>query len=90
MRLGQNPAKIKGLPAYKPTQVGLASLTYVPTQEGYWREARRRARRRNLPPPTPATPWNVDFSPLPNSAIVPLVSSPCAAALTQSLLPLAA
>lgn len=39
MRIGQNPSKIKGSPAYKPAGVGIATLTYVPALEGYFREA---------------------------------------------------
>lgn len=40
MRLGQNPSKMRGSPAYQPHQIGLATLTYVPAFEGYFREAR--------------------------------------------------
>jgi hypothetical protein len=40
MRIGQNPSKIKGLPAYTPKRVGVASLTFVPSFEGYFRQAR--------------------------------------------------
>ena len=39
MRIGQNPSKVKGSPAYTPARVGIASLTYVPALEGYFREA---------------------------------------------------
>jgi hypothetical protein len=39
MRLGQNPAKAKGSPAYQPTKIAIVSLTYAPTLEGYFREA---------------------------------------------------
>ena len=39
MRVGQNPSKMRGSPAYQPKKVGLASLTYVPALEGYFREA---------------------------------------------------
>jgi len=39
VRVGQNPSKIKGLAAYKPALVGIASLTYVPALEGYFRES---------------------------------------------------
>jgi len=39
MRVGQNPSKMRGSPAYQPQKVGLASLTYVPTLDGYFREA---------------------------------------------------
>lgn len=40
MRIGQNPSKMRGSPAYSPKRVGLATLTYVPALEGYFREAR--------------------------------------------------
>jgi GT2 family glycosyltransferase len=40
MRIGQNPSKAKGSPAYQPAKVGTASLTYVPALEGYFRQAR--------------------------------------------------
>jgi hypothetical protein len=40
MRIGQNPSKMRGSPAYTPKRVGLASLTYVPDLQGYFREAR--------------------------------------------------
>jgi len=39
VRIGQNPSKIKGIAAYKPTRVGIASLTYIPALEGYFRES---------------------------------------------------
>jgi hypothetical protein len=39
MRLGQNPSKAKGSPAYTPARVGTASLTFVPALEGYFRQA---------------------------------------------------
>jgi hypothetical protein len=39
MRIGQNPSKAKGSPAYKPARVGIATLTYIPALEGYFREA---------------------------------------------------
>jgi hypothetical protein len=39
MRIGQNPSKVKGSPAYAPARVGIAMLTYVPSMEGYFREA---------------------------------------------------
>lgn len=39
MRIGQNPSKAKGSPAYQPARVGTASLTYVPALEGYFRQA---------------------------------------------------
>ena len=35
MRHGQNPAKM-GLPAYKPKELGLGLLSYIPTQDGYF------------------------------------------------------
>jgi glycosyltransferase involved in cell wall biosynthesis len=35
MRKGQNPAKM-GLPAYQPKKLGLALLSYIPTQDGYF------------------------------------------------------
>jgi hypothetical protein len=35
MRKGQNPAKM-GLPAYKPKELGLGILSYIPSQEGYF------------------------------------------------------
>jgi hypothetical protein len=35
MRKGQNPAKM-GLPAYQPKKLGLALLSYIPSQEGYF------------------------------------------------------
>ena len=39
MRIGQNPSKAKGSPAYTPARIGTASLTYVPDLEGYFRQA---------------------------------------------------
>jgi hypothetical protein len=39
MRIGQNPSKVKGSPAYKSARIGIASLTYVPALEGYFRES---------------------------------------------------
>jgi len=35
MRKGQNPAKM-GLPAYRPKRLGIALLSYIPSQEGYF------------------------------------------------------
>ena len=35
MRQGQNPAKM-GLPAYQPKKLGLALLSYIPSQDGYF------------------------------------------------------
>jgi hypothetical protein len=38
MRKGQNPARI-GLPAYTPKRLGVASLVYIPHQEGYFAQS---------------------------------------------------
>lgn len=38
MRIGQNPAKM-GLPAYSPKRLGIALLTFIPTQDGYFSQA---------------------------------------------------
>lgn len=38
MRKGQNPAKM-GLPAYQPKRLGLAFLSYIPSQEGYFAQS---------------------------------------------------
>jgi glycosyltransferase involved in cell wall biosynthesis len=38
MRQGQNPAKM-GLPAYQPKKLGLALLSYIPSQTGYFAQA---------------------------------------------------
>jgi glycosyltransferase involved in cell wall biosynthesis len=38
MRLGSNPAKT-GVPAYSPRQLGVALLTYIPNQAGYFANA---------------------------------------------------
>jgi glycosyltransferase involved in cell wall biosynthesis len=38
MRKGQNPAKM-GLPAYQPKRVGIALLSWIPSQEGYFSQA---------------------------------------------------
>ena len=35
MRTGANPAKA-GLPAYQPQQLGIATIVYIPSQEGYF------------------------------------------------------
>ncbi|WP_299029470.1 glycosyltransferase family 2 protein [uncultured Thermanaerothrix sp.] len=35
MRVGQNPAKL-GVPAYKPHRLGIATIVYIPSQEGYF------------------------------------------------------
>jgi glycosyltransferase involved in cell wall biosynthesis len=37
MRIGQNPAKT-GLTAYRPHRLGVAVLTYIPSQSGYFTE----------------------------------------------------
>lgn len=39
LRTGLNPSKMKGSPAYQPRQVGVATLTYVPSLQGYFRDA---------------------------------------------------
>ncbi len=38
MRIGQNPAR-QGSPAYLPRRVGVATLVYIPHQEGYYAQA---------------------------------------------------
>ena len=38
MRQGQNPAKM-GLPAYQPKKLGLALLSYIPAQNGYFAQS---------------------------------------------------
>ena len=38
MRQGQNPAKM-GLPAYQPKRLGLALLSYIPSQTGYFAQS---------------------------------------------------
>ena len=38
MRQGQNPAKM-GLPAYQPKKLGLALLSYIPSQDGYFAQS---------------------------------------------------
>jgi glycosyltransferase involved in cell wall biosynthesis len=38
MRKGANPAK-QGLQAYKPKRLGIALLTYIPNQDGYFEQA---------------------------------------------------
>lgn len=40
MRIGQNPSKMRGSPAYTPKRVGLVTLTYIPDLEGYFRQGR--------------------------------------------------
>ena len=37
-RIGQNPAKI-GMQAYQPQKLGLATITYIPSMEGYFRDS---------------------------------------------------
>jgi hypothetical protein len=37
-RIGQNPAKL-GMQAYQPQKLGLATITYIPSQEGYFRDS---------------------------------------------------
>ena len=37
-RIGQNPAKL-GIQAYQPQKLGLATITYIPSQEGYFRDS---------------------------------------------------
>jgi glycosyltransferase involved in cell wall biosynthesis len=38
MRQGQNPAKM-GLPAYQPKKLGMALLSYIPSQNGYFSQS---------------------------------------------------
>jgi glycosyltransferase involved in cell wall biosynthesis len=38
MRKGNNPAKL-GLPSYQPKRLGLALLSYIPTQSGYFAQS---------------------------------------------------
>jgi len=38
MRTGANPAKA-GLPAYKPQRLGIATIVYIPSQEGYFQDS---------------------------------------------------
>lgn len=38
MRIGQNPAK-SGIPAYSPHSLGVALLTFIPGQDGYFADA---------------------------------------------------
>jgi len=38
MRLGQNPAKM-GLKAYQPKRLGMALLSYIPNQEGFFKNS---------------------------------------------------
>jgi glycosyltransferase involved in cell wall biosynthesis len=38
MRTGQNPSK-SGIPAYKPQQLGIALLVYIPFKEGYFKNS---------------------------------------------------
>ena len=37
-RIGQNPAKL-GMQAYQPKKLGMATITYIPSQEGYFRDS---------------------------------------------------
>jgi glycosyltransferase involved in cell wall biosynthesis len=37
-RIGQNPAKL-GLKAYQPQKLGLATITYIPSCDGYFRDS---------------------------------------------------
>jgi hypothetical protein len=37
-RIGQNPAKL-GMQAYLPKKLGMATITYIPSQEGYFRDS---------------------------------------------------
>ena len=37
-RIGQNPAKL-GLQAYRPQKLGLATITYIPSLDGYFRDS---------------------------------------------------
>jgi hypothetical protein len=37
-RIGQNPAKL-GMQAYQPKKLGLATITYIPSLEGYFRDS---------------------------------------------------
>lgn len=37
-RIGQNPAKL-GMQAYQPKKLGLATITYIPSQDGYFRDS---------------------------------------------------
>ena len=38
MRTGQNPSK-SGIPAYKPKQIGIALLVYIPFLDGYFKHS---------------------------------------------------
>lgn len=38
MRTGANPAKA-GLPAYQPRRLGIATIVYIPSQEGYFQDS---------------------------------------------------
>ena len=38
MRIGQNPAKM-GFPAYRPKRLGIAVLSFIPSQEGYFAQS---------------------------------------------------
>ncbi|MGA9396617.1 MAG: glycosyltransferase family A protein [Anaerolineaceae bacterium] len=37
-RIGQNPAKL-GTKSYQPLKLGIATVTYIPSQEGYFRDS---------------------------------------------------
>ncbi len=37
-RIGQNPAKL-GMKAYQPLKLGIAMITYIPSQDGYFRDS---------------------------------------------------
>ncbi|MBN2677086.1 MAG: glycosyltransferase family 2 protein [Anaerolineaceae bacterium] len=37
-RIGQNPAKL-GIQAYKPQKLGIATITYIPSLEGYFKDS---------------------------------------------------
>ncbi len=37
-RIGQNPAKL-GMKTYQPHKLGIATVTYIPSQEGYFRDS---------------------------------------------------
>lgn len=37
-RIGQNPARL-GIKAYQPQKLGVATITYIPSQDGYFRDS---------------------------------------------------
>jgi len=39
MRRGDNPAKRTGLPAHSPAEIGMVSLVYIPSLEGFYAQA---------------------------------------------------